>query len=94
MAEKNRKLIRYYGIYPHQIDQKLKDIEKTMWAKAFEISFNKKPENCPDCGTRMVPDTIYSFSADKEIKKLVKTHKIVRGYFKPYLKAEMKVLPP
>ena len=50
-----------------------------MWAKAIEISFNKKPENCPDCGTRMVPDTIYSFSADKEIKKLVKTHRIVRG---------------
>ena len=43
LPEKNRKLIRYYGIYTHKIDQKLKDIEKTMWAKAIEISFNNKP---------------------------------------------------
>jgi hypothetical protein len=94
LPEKNRKLIRYYGIYTHQIDQKLKDIEKSMWSKAIEISFNKKPENCPDCGTLMLPDTIYSFSADSEIKKLVKTHTIIKGYFRPNVKAVKRVMPP
>jgi hypothetical protein len=65
-----------------------------MWAKAIEISFNKKPEICPDSGTLMMPDTIYSFSADREIERLVKTHTIIRGYFRPNVTVVKSHLPP
>jgi len=36
----------------------------------------------------MVKDTVYEFFADIEIKKLVKTHGIRNGYFKPYRRQE------
>ena len=86
LPEKNRKMIRYYGIYAHKLDEKLKKIETRTWAKAIENSFQKNPEVCPDCLKYMVKDTVYSFRADNVIKRLVKTHAIVGGYFKPMIK--------
>ena len=84
LPDKHRKMIRYYGIYAHGIEEKLRLIDKKTWAKGIEHSFQKNPEVCPDCLTFMVKDTVYSFLADIEIKKLVKTHGIKNGYFKQY----------
>ena len=84
LPEKHRKMIRYYGIYTNGIKDKLAEIDRKTWAKAIEHSFQKNPEICPDCLALMIKDTVYSFMADAEIKKLVKTHGIRDGYFKPY----------
>ena len=86
LPEKNRKMIRYYGIYAHKLDEKIKKIETRTWAKAIENSFQKNPEVCPDCLKYMIKDTVYSFRADNVIKRLVKTHAIIGGYFKPFVK--------
>ena len=83
LPEKNRKMIRYYGIYAHKLDEKLKKIETRTWAKAIENSFQKNPEVCPDCLKYMVKDIVYSFRADNAMKMLIKTHAIIGGYFKP-----------
>jgi hypothetical protein len=88
---KNRKMIRYYGIYSGNIEKKLDMIDRCTWAKAVEHSFNKDPVKCPECTCSMKLDTVFSFFADNEIKKLVKTHVIVKGYFIPYKK---QVVPP
>ena len=84
LPEKHRKMIRYYGIYTHGIKEKLAEIDRKTWAKAIEKSFNANPEICPDCMALMIKDTVYSFLADSEMKKLVKTHGIRNGFFKPY----------
>jgi hypothetical protein len=72
-------MIRYYGIYAHKLDEKLKKIETRTWAKAIENSFQKNPEVCPDCLKYMIKDTVYSFRADNAMKMLIKTHSIVGG---------------
>jgi hypothetical protein len=84
LPDKHRKMIRYYGIYTHGIKGKLAEIDRRTWAKAIEYSFKKNPEICPDCLALMIKDTVYYFLADTEIKKLVKTHGIRNGYFRPY----------
>jgi len=52
-------MIRYYGIYAHKFDEKLKKNEMSIWAKAIENSFQKNPEVCLDCLKYMVKDTVY-----------------------------------
>ena len=86
LPEKNRKMIRYYGIYAHKLDEKIKKIETRTWAKAIEKSFQKNPEVCFDCLKFMIKDTVYSFRADNAMKMLIKNHVIIGGYFKPNLK--------
>jgi hypothetical protein len=54
-------------------------IDRNTWAKAIEHSFEKNPEVCPECSTYMIRDVVFSFQADKEIKKLAKTHGIEKG---------------
>jgi len=83
-------MLRYYGIYAYNIDKNLEEIDRSIWAKAVEHSFEKNPEICPECSTFMVRDVVFSFLADREIKKLVKTHGIVKGYFIPFRRS----LPP
>ena len=61
LPEKNRKMIRYYGIYEFDIEKKLNEIDRKMWAKAIENSFEKNPEKCPECGAIIRPDTIFIF---------------------------------
>jgi hypothetical protein len=50
---------------------------------AIYHSFNKNPERYPNCSHDMVADTVYSSLADNEIKELVETHVIIKGYFRP-----------
>ncbi len=88
VPDKHRKMLRYYGIYTHNIDKRLEEIDRSTWVKAVEHSFEKNPEKCPECSTFMLVDVVFSFNADKEIKKLVKTHGIVKGYFIPYRRAQ------
>jgi hypothetical protein len=83
LPEKHSKMIRYYGIYANDIEDRLRIIQQRTWAMAIEHSFNKDPEICPDCSHDMAADTVYSSLADKEIKALVKTHVIIKGYFRP-----------
>jgi len=94
LPDKNRKLIRYYGIYSHNIEEKLRTMERRTWAKAVERSFNKNPEKCPECGSFMSKETVFSFFADREMNKLVKTHMIVKGYFKPRKPVTLKARAP
>lgn len=84
LPDKHRKMIRYYGIYTHNIEKKITDMQNSTWKQAIEHSFQKDPEKCPECSTFMIKDVVFSFLADREIKKLVKTHGIVKGYFIPY----------
>ena len=86
LPDKHRKMIRYYGIYFHNIEEKLKDIDRATWARAVEHSFEHKPEECPRCSSLMIKEVVFSFFADREIKKLLKTHEIIKGYFVPYEK--------
>ncbi len=72
----------------------MKEIDRKTWALAIQNSFDKAPEECPECTTFMLPDTIFSFLADREIKKLIKTHVIVKGYFISFKKrTENQYLP-
>ena len=87
LPDKHRKMLRYYGIYAHNIDRKFEEVNRNTWAKAVEHSFEKNPEMCPNCSAYMIRDVVFSFLADKEIKKLVKTHGIEKGYFIPYSKS-------
>ena len=86
LPEKNRKMVRYYGIYAHGIDDNLKIIDRRTWAKGIEKSFDKDPVICPECSAEMLPDTVYSNQADMEIKVLVKMYMIIKGYFKPRIR--------
>jgi hypothetical protein len=43
------------------------------------LHFEKNPEICPNCSAFMIKDVVFSFLADKEIQKLVKTHGIEKG---------------
>jgi len=79
LPDKNKKMIRYYGIYASNVDNKLKEIKRDTWAMAVENSFESKPELCPECGTAMIKDVVYSFYADKALKSLIKTHRIIKG---------------
>jgi predicted RNA-binding Zn-ribbon protein involved in translation (DUF1610 family) len=83
LPEKHRKMLRYYGIYAHNVQKKLDQIEKNSWAKAIEHSFNKQPEKCPECNQQILHDTVFSSLADKEIRRIMKTHDLVNGYFIP-----------
>jgi len=80
---KHKKMIRYYGLYAHGIKDKLAEIDRRTWARAIEHSFLKNPEICPRCSTAMRKETVFSFFADKEIRKLLETHEIEEGYFLP-----------
>ena len=94
LPDKHRKMIRYYGIYSHNIEDKLQEIDNKTWAKAIQNSFTKNPGKCPDCKAMMMTETIYSYFADREIKTIVKTHTIIRGYFKPNIKGKKRLQPP
>ena len=83
LPARHNKLIRYYGLYARGIKDKLAEIDRRTWAKAIEHSFLKNPENCPKCSALMRKDTVYSFFADQEIQKLLRTHEIEEGYFVP-----------
>lgn len=91
LPEKHRKMLRYYGIYAHNIEKKLNEIDRKTWVKAIEHSFEKNPEVCPECSSVMIRDIVFSFSADREMRKLIKTHRIYRGYFISYQTA---IKPP
>jgi hypothetical protein len=45
LPDKHRKMLRYYGIYAHNVEKKLDQIEKCTWAKAIEHSFEKILKN-------------------------------------------------
>ena len=83
LPPKHKKMIRYYGLYAHGIKDKLAEIDRRTWAKAIEHSFLKNPEICPECSALMRKDTVYSFFADKEMQRLLRTHEIKTGYFVP-----------
>jgi hypothetical protein len=82
LPDKHRKAIRYYGIYAHGVGNKLNRIQKKTWAKAIQSSFDKNPELCPDCGSEMIESSIYAFFADREWRKLWRTHLLYGGYFR------------
>ena len=83
----NRKMIRYYGIYAHGIEERLQLIQQASWAKAIEHSFHVNPINCPDCGQEMNLRIVYEYFAYNEIGKLRTTHELVKGYFRPRSRA-------
>ncbi len=83
LPEKHQKTIRYYGIYAHSIEKKLQLIRKKTWAYAIEHCFQKDPERCPQCGTTMRETIIYSYYADRIMKKLTHSHYLDKGYFIP-----------
>ena len=75
-------MIRYYGIYAHRVGEKLKLITRKTWTAAIEHSFYKNPELCPDCGAEMIESAVFSYYADREWRKLWKTHMLYQGYFR------------
>ena len=83
LPEQNRKMIRYYGIYAHGVEERLQLIQQASWAKAIEHCFHVNPIHCPDCGKEMKLMIVYEYFAYNEIKKLKQTHELVKGYFRP-----------
>ncbi|MBN1495147.1 MAG: transposase, partial [Spirochaetes bacterium] len=82
LTDKHRKAIRYYGIYPHGIKNKLDQITRKTWAHAIEHSLDTNPEICPDCGAHMIESVVFAYFADREWRKLWKTHILHAGYFR------------
>lgn len=82
LPDKHRKAIRYYGIYAHGSGKKLDAMSKKTWARAIQSSFDKNPEKCPDCGADMIESVIFAFFADREWRRLWKTHLLYGGYFR------------
>ncbi|TFH38590.1 MAG: IS91 family transposase [Chrysiogenales bacterium] len=82
LPDKHRKAIRYYGIYAHGIKYKLDRITRNTWAKAIQSSFDTNPKLCPDCGAQMIESVVFAYFADREWRKLWKTHLLVGGYFR------------
>jgi hypothetical protein len=68
-------------------------IKLKSWAKAIQSSFDKNPELFPDCCAEMIESAIFAFFADRERRKLWKTHIIFGGYFK-MKKGRDFILPP
>jgi len=56
--------------------------------RALEYSLIKNPEIYQECSSFIIKDIVFSSNADNEIKKFVKTHFIVKGYFIPYKKSQ------
>lgn len=83
LPERSSKTIRYYGIYASHIGEKLAYIEKKTWREAVKRSFDKDPVLCPECGREMLPDVVYSFQARDAVERLIKTHFLRKGYFRP-----------
>ena len=83
LPERHCKTVRYYGIYAHEIDEKLDVIRKKTWAFAIEHCFQKDPKRCPRCGDAMMEQVIFSFEAERAVKKLTVTHYLYKGYFIP-----------
>jgi len=82
LPDKHCKAIRYYGIYTHGIKHKLDQITRKTWAHAIEHSFDTNPEICPDCGAYMIESVVFAYFADREWRKLWKTHLLHGGYFR------------
>ncbi len=92
-----RKTVNFLDIMeyiPTRLSRIREILRKACGRKRLKFHSIKKMEKCPDCGILMLPDTIFSFPADREIKKLVKIHTIIRGYFKPNVKAVKKSYVP
>ncbi|MCP5496536.1 MAG: hypothetical protein H7A23_18470 [Leptospiraceae bacterium] len=58
LPDPNRKIIRYYGIYAHGVEERLQLIQKTSWVKAIEHCFHVNPISCPDCGKEKYHKTV------------------------------------
>ncbi|MGL4369620.1 MAG: IS91 family transposase, partial [Spirochaetota bacterium] len=84
LPDKNRKIIRYYGIYANGVRQKMETPARGTWKKAVEHSFNTRPEVCPRCGSCMERHVTFSYAAVKEMKKIWRTHSCEDGYFIPF----------
>lgn len=69
------KMLRYYGIYAHNIDRKLEEVDRSTWAKAVEHSFactrkgEKNPEICPNCSAFIIRDGFFLFWLTKRLRK-------------------------
>lgn len=83
LPEKHRKMLRYYGIYADKVHKKLDKIEKSSWEWAIEHCFDKKPERCPLCDREMFLEDVYSYAAVKQIRSILHTHIIKKGYLYP-----------
>ncbi|MBN2161239.1 MAG: transposase [Spirochaetes bacterium] len=82
LPDKHRKSIRYYGIYAHGIAKKLDQIKRKTWAAAIQNSFDTNPEICPDCGAEMIESAVFAYEADRQWRRLWKTHLLYGGYFR------------
>jgi hypothetical protein len=54
-------------------DGKFAYIKKKNWQEAVKHCFKKDPVICPECGTAMKSDVVFSFQAQQAIEALVKT---------------------
>ncbi|MBN1497705.1 MAG: hypothetical protein JXA07_13095 [Spirochaetes bacterium] len=75
--DKRREAIRYYGI-----KQKLGQITRKTWAHAIEHSCETNPEICPYCGAHMIESVVFAYFAEREWRKLWKTHLLHACYFR------------
>ncbi|MBN2078917.1 MAG: hypothetical protein JW838_08120 [Spirochaetes bacterium] len=82
LPDKHSKAMRYYRIYTHGIKNELDWITRKTWTKAIQGSFDTDPENWPECGAQMIESFVYAYFADREWRKLWKTHLLVGGYFR------------
>jgi len=83
LPDRHCKSVRYYGFYARGIDEKLDMIRKKTWAYAIEHCFQKDPELCPRCRIPMTDRVVFSFEAERTVKKLTITHYLYQGYFLP-----------
>ncbi|MGL4370942.1 MAG: IS91 family transposase, partial [Spirochaetota bacterium] len=73
LPDKNRKMIRYYGIYANGVRQKMENTGRATWKKGIEHTFDGRPEVCPRCGSAMLRRTVYHYAAVREMKKIWRT---------------------
>lgn len=83
LPKKHEKTIRCYGIYAHGAGEKLAKIQNAAWKAAIEHSFETNPEQCPDCGARMLPSVVFATFAEKAWHRICASVRFTRGISAP-----------
>jgi hypothetical protein len=71
---------RFIGIYGELSGEKIFEVLKLLSCGDYRNGFRK--HTCPDCGAQMIESTVFSYFADREWRRLWRTHLLYAGYFR------------
>jgi hypothetical protein len=71
---------RFAPLYGELTPEKISEVSKLLSCGDYRNGFRK--HICPECGAKMIESAVFSCQADREWKKLWRTHLLHRGYFR------------